>query len=297
MLLTDVLINERAFLVCSFLEPQVWPRLRKASTCMAESLCDLILRGALMDMLTQTAKHLAAVKTPTQDSFDRVEFALQQLVAGQLGSGFVQQVIGDLVGIVCSWFNVQCKVKNVSSEIRKVHKQARVMLRGTDPKLWIAAAQAYPGISTSVCKIVLKWPLNYEDRDLLVDAVGAVLPACTIPADPSSAAIGCQLGVMLSCGSERRVARLEQELLSAKVVEALGQYGDNDDVVVPAMGYLFNVAQCEELWPTLVQLDVGPLCHSARERLHNHPLVQEYAQYILDILHFVEYGQEGPEAS
>lgn len=294
MLLSDVLVNQPACLVCSFLDQDIWLRLRRTSSYVAGSLCDVILQGALVDMLTQTVAHVAALRMPTSDSFHRVEYALQVLLAGKLGAAFVQQTVGELVEIVCSWFarSKMCTVTNVQSENQKVHKQARVLLRATDPKLWLAASQAYPELSLSVCKILLKWPLNYEDRDILVDSIGSVLPARTISAGPSGAAVGSQLALMLSCGSERRITLLEKELLSAEVANALALYRDNNDVVVPAMGYLFNVAQCEELWPLLVQLKLGPLCNRALQRLPGHPLVQEYAQYILDVLQFVEYGQE-----
>jgi hypothetical protein len=243
-------------------------------------------------MLTQTAAHLAVVKKPSEGDVQRVEDTIRRLIAsGHLGSKFARAPVGELVELVCSWFiSANRKLKSVSTELHKVYKQSRVLLRGTDPKLWIAVAQAYPELSPTVCKILIKWPLNYQDRDFLVDAAATVLPALAFPATPTNAVAGCELAVMLSCGSELRVARLEKELLSANVAEAFRLYGESDDVAIPAIGYLFNVAQCEDLWPTVVKLGVGSLCRSALQRFHDHPLVPKFAQYILDVLHYMEYG-------
>jgi len=297
MLVSDVLVNERACTVCSFLEPQDWPRLRRTCTRLAGDCSDVILRGALRNMLFQITMHLSAVKTPTEDDFHRVEFALRLFLIGQHGGGCVQKMIGDLVEVVRSWFKYsQGGLKNVNNEVQRAHKQSRIFLRATDPKLWTSAVQAYPALSLSVCKIILKWPLNYGDRDVLVGESGATLPLLAITAGPSCASIGCQLAVMLSCGSERRVSLLETELLSAQVVEALGQYRDNEDVVAPALGYLFNVAQCEESWANLVKLGVRPLCQDALQRMPDQPQVQQYAQYILDVLDFVEYAESGQQS-
>jgi len=294
MNVTDVLVNERALVVCSFLEPQDWPGLRRTSKSLAAACSDLILQGALRDMLSQIIVYLSAIKAPTAEDFHKVEFALRLFLAGKLGGCWADKVVENLVEAVRSWFKFpQGTVKNVNIEVQKSHKQCRTLLRNTDPKLWTSVAQAFPALSLSVCKIMLKWPLNYEDRDFLVGEIGATLPELAIASsslddNPSVASMGCQLAVMMSCGSEWRVALLEKELLSTKVVKALKQYGDEDDVILPSLGYLFNVAQCEQSWPTLVQLDVRPLCEAALQKLPNDMQIEQYAQYILDVLDFME---------
>jgi len=289
MLITDFLFHERASLVCSFLEPESWPQLRNTSTHMSTELSEGLLRSALADMVTQTAMHLEAVRTPGEEHFQRVEHALRLMLSNRPGTEFVQESLQDLAEIVLSWTGrSERKLVTAPSESMKVHRRARHLLRGTDPSLWIAAAQTFPAMYRSVCRIISRWPLNYTDRDLLLEANAAVLPKLANVSDPLSVTVGFQLAVTLSCGCEKRVALLERELLSTRVVEALAQHIDNDDVVIAAMGYLFNVAQCEEQWPTLKSLDVRSYCQKVSMRMPNHTQVQEYAHHILDVVRVLE---------
>jgi len=293
MLITDILFHERASLVCSFLGPEAWPHVRNTTTHMSIELSEGLLHRALVDMVTQTTTHLAAVRSPGEDHFHRVQHALRVIVRGRLcGTEFVRESLQDLAKIVVSWIGrgePKPKMVTVPVENKHVHKRARLLLRGTDPKLWVAAAQACPEMHQSVCRIMSRWPLNYKDRDLLLDANAAVLPKLARVADPVSITAGFQLAVTLSCGCEHRVALLERESLSTRVVEALKRHIDNDDVVIAAMGYLFNVAQCEEQWPTLKLLDIGSYCMKVLHRMPDHAQIQMYAHHILDILHIPGY--------
>jgi len=283
--ITDILFHERACLVCSFLEPEAWPHLRNTNTQVSTELSEELLCNALVDMVTQTTVHLEAVQTPGEDHFHRVEHVLRLMVSGRPGTEFVRGHVNELANIVLSWTGrSERKMVTVPAESTQVHKRARHLLRGTDPRLWIAAAQACPEMYRSVCRIISRWPLNYKDRDLLLEANAAVLPKLAMVADPLSSTVGFQLAVTLSCGCEKRVARLEREMLSTRVVEALAQHIDNDDVVIAGMGYLFNVAQCEEHWPTLKLLDVGSHCQKVLHRMPDHVQVQEYAHHILEVL-------------
>jgi len=290
----DVIVNEYAFLIASFLEPQAWPCLRRTTTGLSANLHDSLLQRALVSILAQTASHLWAVRSPTKDDFQRLENSLRLIVIANRGDIRFQEAMRSIIEAVCFWFKGALrKVKGVGSETQTVHKKKRALLHDTCPRLWMAAAQAYPELLPCVSKILMKWPLNYEDRDFLVDTVGATLPAAAIPtSDLSATVVGCELAVMLSCGSERRVAILERANLSTKVVEALKQHDEQDDVIPPAMGYLFNVAQCKESWQTLRQLELEPVCRNALQRFPEHPLVQECAPLILDILSAVDYGSE-----
>jgi len=291
MLITDFLFHERASLVCSFLEPESWPQLRNTSTHMSTELSEELLRSALTDMVTQTAMHLEAVRSPAEEHFQRVEHALRLMLSlsKRPGTEFVQEHLQDLAEIVLSWTGrSERKLVTAPSESMKVHRRARHLLRATDPRLWIAAAQTFPAMYRSVCRIISRWPLNYTDRDLLLEANAAVLPSLAAVSDPLSVTVGIQLAVTLSCGCEKRVALLERESLSTRVVEALAQHIDNDDVLIAAMGYLFNVAQCEEQWPTLQSLDVKSYCQKVSMKMPNHVQVQEYAHHILDVIRVLE---------
>jgi hypothetical protein len=293
MFVTNILVNERAAMICSFLPPHTWPRLCGTTKRMTEALSQVVLRSALVAMLTQTSAQLQSTRTPSKDDFSRIEDALRLISRRLPHIELVQRELADLVNVVSSWLGgCEGRLRSVSGETTKVPKLTRSLLRGTDPRLWITAAQTFPSLYLSVCKVILRWPLNYKDRLELLDANAVILPKLAVASDPKSVAVGCQLSVMLSCGCEQRVARLEREMTSARAVEALKQHSADDDVVIAALGYLYNVAQCEEQWPTLVQLGVRPLCINAQARLHDHPMVKEYVKYLLDVLHFMEYDSD-----
>lgn len=290
MLLSDILVNERSCLVASFLGPLEWPALRRVSRRTTQELCPAILQLALVEMLTHTVAQLALVKIPTQSNFKKLEDSLQLLIKRDPALDAVAPtMVAELTEIVFGWLRVSnLKVKSVVAETQKVHKPSRVWFRGMDHKLWIAAVHEYPQLYPRLCRIISTWPLNYQDRDLLLKAGAAVLPTLADSADPKNVVIGFQLGVKLSCGSEERVALLEGELLSAKAVEALKRFENDEDVIVHALAYLNNVAQCEEQWPTLAKLDVGPICSRALDLLKNHAQVQEYGHHILEVLSVIE---------
>jgi len=291
MPLSDILVNERSCLVASFLGPREWPALRRVSRRTTQELCPAILQFALVEMLSHTVAQLALVTIPTQNSFKQLEDSLQLLIKGDPALDAVAPtMVAELTEIVCCWLGVcsPLKLKSADAEIQKVHKPSRVWFRGMDHKLWIAAVHEYPQLYPRLCRIISTWPLNYKDRDLLLKAGAAALPALADPANPKNVVIGFQLGVKLSCGSEERVALLEGESLSAKSVEALKRFENDEDVIVYALAYLNNVAQCEEQWPTLAKLDVGPICRRALDLLKNHPQLQEYGHHILDVLSVIE---------
>jgi hypothetical protein len=285
-LFADVFVNEHTCRIASFLGPLEWPALRHVSRVTTQELRPKILQLALVEMLTHTIAQLSLITTPTKGDFERLQESFQVLISTEAALREVaSSMVAAIVDIVFGWFRFGAyKLKSVGDDYQQLQKQSRLWFRGMDHKLWTAAVHKHPQHYAKLCRIIATWPVSFSDRDLLLKSGAAALPSIADSADALSVVGGLQLGVKLSCGSEKRVALVERESLSTKAAEAMRRFENNENVIVHALAYLNNVAQCQEQWPVLTTLGLEPLCWRAVDLFKNHPSVQDYGHNILEVL-------------
>lgn len=154
------------------------------------------------------------------------------------------------------------------------------------PKLLFAAMRAYPKLSHYLFNMMRRWPLNDNDRDIFMDEFdGATVLMLADPDDPISIASACKFAIKLSSGSESRVTCIERAQFSAKAADALRRYPEDEDVALSALGYLSNVANCPEHWPTLQQFGLDEVCDNVLQKLQEHATAHRLVQNIRHAVH------------
>lgn len=285
MSFVDCLDSPGGLLVSSGLGPWSWTTLRSAAPCMSAVLSESVLRHALVSALEQKTAFVAQPHVSMEERFSAVEVALRLATAGRVCGDVAQGELARLLDLLLSWFGAYRPRDAMShAETARVHKEARRLLRGTDPRLWTAAARACPSLYPQLNSVISKWPCSMQDRDVLLESGAAVLPSLADPSDLDQALAAMALGVRLSCGSVRRVALLEEHGLSAMILRALQLHGEDDDILVRALAYFNNMLNCDEQRPVVAALPISAICQDAICRLGGHAEVQDLAENILDML-------------
>lgn len=284
--------------VCSLLQPCDWLSLQKASPDTRDAVSPATIQVAIAEVLQQILIELSSARKLGENEFCRLAYALRLAVIQQpRGDGIhsvssralrpraieeVRSILRDLLECFNSRLGGLGEISIEDAEGQKTYRQ---LLRKMDLNRWIAAARAHPKLSHYFFHALCRWPLSFDDRDILLQEFeAATLLALADFDDRLQVLAALKFALNVTHDSQERVAFTEHVNFSAKAAEALQRYDEDVNIVVAALVYLLAVSNCPEHRPTLVQLGIELLCRNALQILPWHAEVREFAENIRSTL-------------